>query len=194
MSRSTGRKHRYSLREVDAKMNVKNEKEGKVTLRVFIGYLLISLFFHAWIDCEFNAEFNFAFKYLAIPSIIASCLIFAVFGRKEMKLFGTFARILLPPLFGVGFVLLTGGYVSFLNTVIEPQVPVVVQGKVINKGRIKGKGSPSHYFDIESISASSVDTVRLNVKKNEYSRIGNGEVYRRDMTRGGLGFLYKKWW
>lgn len=176
-------------------MKIRKNKEGKIITIVVLGYYLIGMLFGIWIDCEFQAEYDFAFKYLAVPSIIASYLAFAFFFRKEFRLRRPSVNVLLPALFGVVFVAGSGGYVRFLNTVIDPQIPYIVQGKVVNKDWIRGKSSGrSYYFDVESKSAQGTDTIRLDVDELDYTAVEIGEVYMRPMTRGGLGFLYRKRW
>src|SRR5258708_14396830 len=83
---------------------------------LFIGFLLIGLYFMKWIDTPFNASFVWGFKYLSLP-IVALVVSFVCYYHNELTAAAKRrAGVYLTPGLMCGILgLFSGPYSSFVN-------------------------------------------------------------------------------
>lgn len=103
------------------------------------------------------------------------------------SLASTVWMIVWPPLFGVIYALLGGGYLLWANALLGEQNKTILAGTVIEKGVGGGRYTGKDYF---MTIKSANRPVRLSVTADDYTNYPLGTLYSRETIHGGLGIYY----
>lgn len=123
---------------------------------------------------------------LMIPFAIGfSLLAYGSYPQVGIK-YGKFIWFSFPVAAVIAFSLLLPGHLLWINAFSASWKDTIVQGP-ITQTRTQGKGRTS-YFVIVSYNGHPVE---LKIHRKEYQQLNVGEIYSREMKRGGLGYYWE---
>lgn len=158
---------------------------GKILLAV----LVAGIAGHTYVETPGIAPFTWAFKWLLGPLIVTAILI--VFLQKELLLrkFKSWPLVLFMMLAFLAACMACGaGYANIANTWVSQPKQVMISGEVIAKEDSQGPFGASKKIRIKNASTGDIST--LTVSQDEFLRLNPGDLYRRTMTEGLLGFPF----
>ncbi len=160
---------------------------------LFIGFILIGLYFMTWIDTPYNAAFFWGFKYLSLP-IVALIVSFVWYYHGELTAAAKRpSQVYVTTVLMCAFwVLFSGPYVSFVNILFGPHPPVIFRGQVTDKTVVSGRHSQTHVVTI--LTEDGNKPMRFTVSSAEYSELDVGSHFSRTMKIGCLGIPYRLKW
>ena len=164
-------------------------EDWKFTL-FFFAYGFGAMYSMFSIATEFNLPFTLAFKYLTIPLLITSFIfVFKMsnlfFKNREIR---KWKQILLSFVLCGIMTLLSGPYISLANALLQPQEKIIIEGHITDKF-LTGKHQESAVVVLDK-NNSLGEPYKFYASKNLYKQIKIGDDYRKELTRGGLGFVY----
>lgn len=163
------------------------------------GKLVLALLFlgmtrHAYAETPYNAPYAWAFKWLLGPLVISVILLVFLQKEKLVKKLKSWILIFFLMVFAVMAGMISGaGYINIINTWVANPKQVMIQGTVTEKRESQSPfGQPSKQIRIKNAETGSITT--LTVMPDEYTRINVGDIYRRSMTEGLLGYPFSRRW
>jgi hypothetical protein len=159
-------------------------KYGTALWLVFLLGSFIPTFF---VRTEFNAPFQWSFKFLSAPVVIAFLWVglrnkgeFQAQSRKR----GSFwvGLILLPILTILAF----GGVATAVNMAIPPQTHFVLRGTVTDKFVTHGRNSTTFVV----VVTGSLGVRKLEASQRDYDALAIGMPFSQERIMGPLGFSY----
>ncbi len=156
----------------------------------FFVYVFLSVYGMFWIKTEFNVPFHLAFKYLSLPIFACCYLVAFLFMPNWRRGRSKTALLIAPGIVGGLLLVFSAGYVIYANMIFGEQKTVII------RGTISGKSTTGSRFTeyVLGIRQQNGEILRLSIPKKEFERVGIGDEYSREMTRGGLGLLYSRRW
>ncbi|MEP2652382.1 MAG: hypothetical protein ABJH06_10355 [Paraglaciecola sp.] len=157
---------------------------------LFFVYMIVGIIPVLIYETEFNTPFHLAFKYLSIP-ILSVCLYVYFFKipnwkRNTGKIKGLCWTLMIAAM----LILLSGGYILGVNSLIGTQTPTEVNGEIVKlEKNTSSKGGTSY---IVSIKDNSNKLTKLLVSKDDFIGLKKGQLYQDTWFTGSLGLLYKK--
>ena len=160
---------------------------------LFIGFVLIGLYFMTWIDTPYNAAFFWGFKYLSLP-IVALFVSFVWYYHGELIAAAKRpSQVYVTTVVMCAFwVLFSGPYASFVNILFGPHPLVIFRGQVTDKSTVSGRHSRDYIVTI--LTDDEKKLMKFKVSPNEYSELDLGSHFSRTMKIGCLGIPYRLKW
>jgi Ca2+/Na+ antiporter len=157
---------------------------------IFILYIIVGVIPIVKYDTIFNEPFFFAFNYLSIPVFLIAFFFYFKSFPKYRKLAGDVkGGLWLLMLCGL-FILMSAGYVMYVNTLIGYQQDTKVEGKIVKLNiDTGGKGGPSYFVHIDNVPTGK--ELKIKVSKQYFSKLEKGQYYSKVWKKGSLGILYK---
>ncbi len=164
------------------------------------GLLLALLYLITWIDTRWEHVMLIAGNYLFMVAIIGTIpIVYFMYqsiqqDKRNKTLDYDPLLTLLVSITGAPFFLFACAYIFSiaLNAWLPPQTEVFYKGRVAIKDTVKGR-STQYYFVLDSVDSYGFE-LRLEVSSLEYRAYDEGEIYQREMLRGGLGMDYRLRW
>jgi|WetSurMetagenome_2_1015567.scaffolds.fasta_scaffold40048_4 hypothetical protein len=172
----------------------KTEKEKRIEkffLFSSLFYIISSVILLKVYGCYDAIETTFFF--LILPIFI----IFVVFSRKYEFLFyyegckSYICRMFVIIVYSISFSVLSGGYVSFFNTVLPPQRTFYYSGRVVDKiieNRARYR-RPDQKDYIIVLNIEDRGEKKFSVSYSEFYKIKKEQFYSVKMREGGLGIV-----
>jgi hypothetical protein len=136
-------------------------------------------------ETEFNEPFLFVFRHFAIPVLLAFYIIPFVWRRWLPG----FKLLVVPAILGLMFLLWVSPFFLWPNALLGAQRSETIEGQVVGRF-VAGAKSRNYVIAIER--EEQHDTVRLSVPKATFDTVLLGNDFRREMTRGSFGLLYRR--
>jgi hypothetical protein len=160
---------------------------------LFIGFLLIGLYFMTWIDTPYNAAFFWGFKYLSLP-IVALVVSFVWYYHAELiaaakRPSQVYVTTFIMCIFLAPF---SGPYASFVNILFGSHPLVIFRGQVTNKSVVRGRHS--HDYVVTILTDEENKPMKFKVSSAEFSELDLGSHFSRTMKIGCLGIPYRLKW
>lgn len=151
---------------------------------LLIIYSSISGFLMLKMGAELDILFLFTFKYLLIPIFIICTITSLKFKHIFISCLDNkiFCYLKSSFIFSIIVTLLSMGYVSYFNTIIQPQEDIYYSG-IVEKKLTTRKGKY-----LIKINGSEKEFL---ISEEEYNKIKLGQLYKIKMKKGGLGIVYK---
>jgi hypothetical protein len=160
------------------------KKYGTLLWLIFLFASFVPKFY---VRTEYNAPFQWAFKFLSVPVVIA-CLWVGLRNKQEFQ-----ARSRGPASFWIGLILFPlliilgcSGVATALNMAIPPQTPIVLRGMVTNKFVTHGRNSTTYVV----VVSGSLGVRKLEMSQGEYDATEIGAPFSQERIMGPLGFTY----
>ena len=153
--------------------------------------LLLCVYPLLWVRTEHNAPFPIAFRWMSLPCLAAAYGIVRTGLPRLRELPSRRAATALAAVpLAFLLTLLSAGPVIYANMIVPPQERVRVEGVVAEKHQV-GSRYPTWVLSLETTGGK---VVKIPVSSPLWHAIRVGDGYLEDMTRGGLGFLYRRRW
>lgn len=129
-------------------------------------------------------------KYFWFPSLLFSAALSYLFSFEYRKQIEKWRKVLafFPSLFGMTLVYIFcfHGMLRFINNTLGHQENVVLNSKII----FIEKEDDRSIADI--IIVKKTDTIKLTISKKLFKKYTNENKFNETLTKGSLGFYYKK--
>lgn len=154
----------------------------------FITFALLGVFPLFAYECEANAPFFFALKYLFLPALAMGLYMFWFKTPSFRARMGDVKGTLWTALLAVLMTLSATGYVLLVNAIGPGQSNVMIQGVVYDLHVSHGRRVTSWYATIRTREGRAI---RFELSRAHYERLQAGQPYAETWKVGTLGLLYR---
>lgn len=161
--------------------------------KLFVLFMLVSVAGLLFAETPFNAPFVWASKWLTAPVLIViptfvyleRVFLFRRIKSRAKVYFVTLAMIPIT-------ILMSAGYVNFLNGCTLNPPTVVMEGPILEKFKTYSKGGSAVELRIKDQATGR--EVTFTARSREDAALSVGDLYRREMKKGLLGIPFDRRW
>jgi hypothetical protein len=156
----------------------------------FITFMVLGVIPILRYDTILNEPFIFAFDYLTIPVLLIAYFLYFTKFPKYRKLAGDFKGCLWVFMLCCLFILMSQGYVMYVNATFGTQLNTKLEGEIVELDIYSStKGGTSYYVYIDNPVRGEI--LQLDVSKRHFNKLKEGQQYSETWKIGSLGILYR---
>ncbi|AIY67078.1 hypothetical protein [Pseudoalteromonas piratica] len=156
----------------------------------FITFMVLGVIPILQYDTILNEPFFFAFDYLTIPVLIVSYFLYFTTFPKYRKQAGDIKGCLWVFMLCCLFILMSQGYVMYVNATFGTQLDTKLEGKIVELDTYtSNKGGTSYYVYIDNTATGEI--LKLDVSKRHFDKLKVGNNYSEIWKTGSLDILYR---
>lgn len=166
-------------------MSQPQKTRSRMRLKILLALLVLGLTGHAYAETPYLAPYHWALKWLLAPLVVAA-VIYTSRQRKEqswIKLMLTAAAIVTTGMIS------GSGYANVINTWISSPKQVMIEGTITGKSESLGLTGTTRKVHLQSKTGAQTSVM---VATDEFNQLNVGDIYRRSMTEGLLGFPFRR--